>query len=162
MDASPALDIFDPTFVKDIFQDMAGKYWVNDFCSLGLANRWRELAIRAIRLPQGAAVCDLMTGTGEALPFLLKFIGSEGRVVAVDFSGRMLDQAHERIKCLGAGNVSLVEEGIFSCSLPDTSFDAVTCMFGAKLIPVLQWTAFAALIARLLRPGGRFILLELG
>ena len=70
-----SVDIFDQPFMKELFEDMAPNYWVNDFCSLGLANHWRRLAVRAIRMQPGAGVCDRATeavrcGGGAYLPKL--------------------------------------------------------------------------------------------
>ncbi len=158
----PALDIFDQVFVKSIFQRMSGKYWVNDFCSFGLTDHWRRRAINSLHLPQGASVCDLMTGTGESWSFILDAIGKQGQITAVDFSEEMLEVARERVRRLNFLNVTMVRSEIFSYSFPTHSFDAITCTFGAKLVPPWKWDDFAKLIASLLKPTGRFVLLELG
>jgi ubiquinone/menaquinone biosynthesis C-methylase UbiE len=72
----------------------------------------------------GAAVLDVGTGTGILVPFLLKKIGREGKLVCLDFSEQMLKMA--RAKGF-TGNIQFLCADIENSRLADNSFDAVVC-----------------------------------
>ena len=72
----------------------------------------------------GASVLDVGAGTGVFAPFLLKKIGSEGKLVCLDFAEEMLKIA--RAKGF-QGNISYLCADIENARLPDKSFDAVVC-----------------------------------
>jgi ubiquinone/menaquinone biosynthesis C-methylase UbiE len=72
----------------------------------------------------GAAVLDVGTGTGVLVPFLLKKIGREGKLVCLDFSEQMLKMA--RAKGF-TGNIQFLCADIENSRLADNSFDAVVC-----------------------------------
>jgi SAM-dependent methyltransferase len=99
--------------------------------------------------PPVEAVVDLCCGTGAALPFLRPRCR---RLVGVDFSRGMLDVAQAR----GIDGLELVHADVLELDM-ENAFDAATC-FGAfgHILPKDE-PRFAAVIHRLLRPGGRFV-----
>jgi ubiquinone/menaquinone biosynthesis C-methylase UbiE len=60
-------DIYDPAFVRDVFDRCSGKYIAFSYvCSMGFTERWRRQCVAALALPPGAQTgYDLMAGTGE-------------------------------------------------------------------------------------------------
>ena len=128
----------------------------------GLYRPYRGAAHAALRLGPGARVLDLACGTGQNLDGLLAAIGPAGRVVGVDVSPGMLGRARERVRRLGADDrVTLVEADATRLDADDVGgggFDGVLCTLGLTAMPAWQG-AFARSFG-LLRPGGRYVLLD--
>jgi len=163
MAAPLSADIYDPAFVKGVFDRCSGKYigfsW---FCSFGFTERWRRQCVAAMPGPPGAAPkgYDLMAGTGEVWPHLLKRWPQIGEIVAVDISTGMHDLAMERLHRHRAQKIAFIEDDVLASDLPDASADFVISTFGLKTFNPAQHERLAALIARVLRPGGSFSLIE--
>lgn len=98
-------------------------------------------------------VLEISVGTGRNLPLYPPDV----RITAVDISARMLDVARARAAELGC-NVDLQVGDAQELELPDASFDTVVCTLGLCSIPDAR--AAVAEMRRLLRPGGRVLLLE--
>jgi len=80
--------------------------------------------VKRLRLPKGAAVLDIGSGTGVLLPFLLEAIGPNGKVFALDFAEMMLSQARRK---LGSENVSFLLAEVDDIPLLSRNCDAVVC-----------------------------------
>lgn len=157
----PAFDPFDPAYVGGLFDAMSATYdRVNVVTSFGFSRRWRRQAVERLDPRPGDTVVDGMTGMGEGWRHLLPRIGPDGRVVAVDLSAGMLRGAMSERDRLGARNVELVHGDALAVPLPDGSADALLCLFGVKTLAPGQRARFAGEVARLLRPGGRFSIVE--
>jgi len=154
-------DLYDPAYVRSLFDEMSGSYErVNTITSFGFSRRWRRQAVELLAPRPGATVLDAMTGMGEGWRHLLRRIGPEGRIVAIDLSPGMLDGARrERDRHRGAA-IELREGDALATGLDDGSVDAVLCLFGVKTLSPDQQAAFAREIARVLRPAGRYALVE--
>lgn len=87
------------------------------------ASRLKAMIAR-LDIEAGATVLDVGTGTGVFVPYLLKKIGREGKIVCLDFSENMLKIA--RAKGF-TGNVQYLCADIENSRLPDKSFDTVVC-----------------------------------
>ena len=161
--APPPADIYDPAFVKGVFDRCSGKYirfsW---FCSFGFTERWRRQCVAAMPVPPGDAPkgYDLMAGTGEVWPHLLKRWPGIGEIVAVDISTGMHELAMDRLHRHRAQKIAFIEDDVLASDLPDASADFVVSTFGLKTFNASQHERLAALIARVLKPGGSFSLIE--
>jgi ubiquinone/menaquinone biosynthesis C-methylase UbiE len=156
-------DIYDPAFVKAVFDRCSGKYiafsWI---CSFGFTERWREQCVTALPEPPSATPTgyDLMAGTGEVWPHLLRRFQGLVSITAVDISSGMHQRALERLHRHRAQRITFIEDDILASALPAASADFVVSTFGLKTFAPEQHRRLAALIARLLRPGGVFSLIE--
>lgn len=157
-----APDIYDPTFVKEIFDRCSDKYIAFSYiCSIGFTERWRKQCVAALRLPASARVgYDLMAGTGEVWPHLLGTHPQVERIVAVDISSGMHLRALERLHAMRAHRIEFIEDDVLQSDLPSESADFVVSTFGLKTFNPDQHLRLAELTARVLKPGGRFAFIE--
>jgi len=147
------------TEVRGMFDRIAGVYdLMNSAMTAGLHHQWRRRAVDRAEVGPGSDALDVCCGTGDLTLELRRRIGPDGRVVGSDFSEPMLEIAREKAGEAGLG----VEFGwADALELPygDASFDAVTVGFGARNLADLDRGLRE--MARVLRPGGRLVILEI-
>jgi demethylmenaquinone methyltransferase / 2-methoxy-6-polyprenyl-1,4-benzoquinol methylase len=145
--------------VRGMFDRIAGVYDVmNSAMTAGLHHQWRQRAVDRAEVGPGSDALDVCCGTGDLAFELRRRIGPDGRVVGSDFSEPMLELARRKSGELGLP----VEFGwADALELPygDGSFDAVTIGFGARNLADLP--RGLSEMARVLRPGGRLVILEI-
>jgi len=143
-----------------MFDRIAGVYDVmNSAMTVGLHHRWRARAVDRAAVGPGDSALDVCCGTGDLALELARRVGPSGRVVGSDFSERMLDLARD--KPVPAGAAKPIFEWGDALSLPydDAGFDAVTVGFGVRNLSDLELGI--AEMARVLKPGGRLVVLEI-
>src|SRR5215207_8630859 len=145
--------------VRGMFDRIAGVYdLMNSAMTAGLHHEWRQRAVERAEVRRGSDALDVCCGTGDLALELRRQIGADGRVVGCDFSEPMLELARRK-----SGDEDLpVEFGwADALDLPygDASFDAVTIGFGARNLADLE--RGLAEMVRVLRPGGRLVILEI-
>lgn len=151
--ATPGAPGPDPDAVRSMFGRIAPTYDCgNAILSFGVHAAWKRRAVREAAVRQGALALDLATGTGD-LAFLLERKGA--RVVGVDLTRPMLDLA--RAKGTGPG---FVAGDATRLPVADASFDAATIAFGIR--NVADPVACLREMRRVVRPGGRVVVLEFG
>jgi len=156
-------DIYDPAFVRDLFDRCSGKYIAFSYaCSLGFTERWRRQCVELLRLPtdQPLQGYDLMAGTGEVWPHLLRAAPNIEAITAIDISAGMHKRALERLHVHRAHRISFIEDDALNSTLADESADFIVSTFGLKTFNADQHKTLAALVARVLKPGGTFALIE--
>jgi demethylmenaquinone methyltransferase/2-methoxy-6-polyprenyl-1,4-benzoquinol methylase len=137
-----------------MFDQVAPRYDIrNRLFSLNRDAAWRRRAARRANLRPGQTALDLCTGTGKLAHELLRYVGPKGRVIGVDFSPAMLERARQREPGveLRLGDVTHLTEA-------SASVDAVTIGFGLR--NVVDREAALREMFRVLRPGGRLVILE--
>lgn len=138
--------------VQRMFAEIAPTYdLLNGVMSLSLHGRWRTFAVSLLELRPEDTALDVCCGTGDFLALLRR----KGiRAAGIDFCLPMLDKAAEK---LGARPVSLGD----ACQLPVVSraVDAVTVGWGIRNVPDID--AAHREIVRVLKPGGRFVSLDM-
>jgi demethylmenaquinone methyltransferase/2-methoxy-6-polyprenyl-1,4-benzoquinol methylase len=157
------VDIYDPQYVKDVFDRCSGKYIAFSLvCSFGFTERWRRQCVDAMPAPAASRAhgYDLMAGTGEVWPHLLKRVSGIGSIVAVDISSGMHKRAMARLHSHRAHKIDFVEDDVLASGLPAESADFVISTFGLKTFNPGQHARLAALLARVLKPGGVFSMIE--
>ena len=136
--------------VRDMFDAIAPRYdLVNRVMTFRLDVRWRRDAVAALALPPGSNVLDLASGTGD----LCVDLATAGhRATSIDLSFGMLRADHS-----GAPRI---QADILRLPIIDGSVDGVTCGFALRNLVDLP--PFFAELARVVRPGGRIALLDVG
>lgn len=144
--------------VADMFDSISGKYdFLNHFLSLGIDIRWRKKAIKRLQDLQPRHILDIATGTGDFAIESLK-LGPE-KVIGVDISEGMLNVGREKMKKRGLSEIIDLQSGDSeNLQFEDNSFDAVIVAFGVRNFENLE--KGLAEMNRVLRPGGRAVILE--
>ena len=125
----------------------------------GYPQRTQRLqAVRALGLRPADTVVDMACGTGLNFPLLESVVGPDGRIVGVDLTDAMLDQAQDRIKANGWSNISLVQSDAADFDFP-AGVDAILSTYALSQVP--ECAAVIAHGAAALSPGGRWAVLDL-
>jgi demethylmenaquinone methyltransferase / 2-methoxy-6-polyprenyl-1,4-benzoquinol methylase len=141
--------------VEMMFDRIAGVYdRMNGLMTAGLHHRWRRRAADLAAVGPGDRALDVATGTGDLAIELARRVGGQGQVVGLDFSEAMLERA--RVKAPG---IRFERGDALALPYPDASFDAATVGFGARNFAELDQGL--AEMARVVRPGGRVVVLEI-
>lgn len=155
--------IYDPAFVKGVFDRCSDRYIAFSYvCSMGFTERWRRQCVEALPAPPGDAPTgyDLMAGTGEVWPHLLGRFPNMKSLTAVDISSGMHRRAMERLHAHRAHRIDFIEDDVLESALPDASADFLVSTFGLKTFDAAQHRRLARLVARVLKPGGSFAMIE--
>ncbi len=146
--------------VGRVFDSVAGRYDVmNDLMSFGVHRLWKRVAVEMSGVRAGQRVLDLASGTGDMTVKFSSLVGEQGRVVSSDINGAMLGTGRDRQLDRGiAGNIDYVQANAEQLPFADNYFDAVMIAFGLRNV-TNKLSALTAM-QRVLRPGGRVIVLE--
>ncbi len=150
------------TRVRGVFDSVAARYdLMNDVLSFGLHRAWKAYTVAVADVRPGMQVLDLAGGTGDLARAFAKRAGPSGRVVLTDINQAML----------GVGRDRLLDEGLalpttgcdaehlpFATGTAQAGFDLVSVAFGLRNMTHKE--AALAAMARVLKPGGRLLVLE--
>jgi demethylmenaquinone methyltransferase/2-methoxy-6-polyprenyl-1,4-benzoquinol methylase len=137
-----------------MFDRVARRYdLINTVLSGGTDGGWRRRAARETGLAAGGSALDVACGSGRLTAELAKRAGRGGRVVGLDFSAQMLEVARRHYPTL-----EFIEGDALELPFDSASFDAATISFGLRNLadPVRGLRE----MARVVRPGGRTVVLE--
>jgi demethylmenaquinone methyltransferase / 2-methoxy-6-polyprenyl-1,4-benzoquinol methylase len=141
--------------VRAMFDRIARVYDVmNSVMTAGLDQRWRERAADLARVVPGGRALDVACGTGDLAIELARRVAPSGEVIGADFSEAMLERAREK-----SAGVRWEWANALELPYPDDGFDAATVGFGARNFSDLD--RGLAEMARVVRPGGRVVVLEI-
>ena len=145
--------------VQTMFDRIAGRYdLMNSVMSAGLHHRWRARAVELAQVERGSRALDVCCGTGDLALALKDAVGPDGEVVGLDFSESMLEHARAKTAERGA-EVSYVHGNALELPFEDGRFDAATVGFGIR--NVVDLPRALAELRRVVRPGGRVVVLEI-
>jgi len=144
--------------VRGVFDSVASKYdLMNDLMSMGLHRAWKAYTVAVANLRDGDNVLDIAGGTGDLARAFARKVGQRGTVVHTDINEAMLRQGRDRLLDDGLVLPTLVCDAE---TLPFASgrFDLVSVAFGLR--NMTHKDRALAEMARVLRPGGRLLVLE--
>jgi demethylmenaquinone methyltransferase/2-methoxy-6-polyprenyl-1,4-benzoquinol methylase len=146
--------------VAEVFHSVASKYDVmNDFMSMGVHRLWKKYTIETSGVRPGHRVLDLAGGTGDLAKAFSKKVGPRGQVVLSDINASMLAEGRSRMIDAGvSNNMEFVQANAQTLPFPDNHFNLVTIAFGLR--NVTDKDAALRSILRVLKPGGRLLVLE--
>src|SRR5258706_3741843 len=145
----------DPRRIKSMFGSIAGRYdRANTVMSAGVHHLWRRRAVRWSGAKEGDAVLDCATGTGDLAIAFKKAVGN-GRVVGTDFTPEMIALARQKSR-----DITFDVADVTALPFDDDTFDIASISFGIRNVG--DPAKGIAEMARVVRPGGRVIVLEFG
>ena len=144
--------------VAGVFDAVVDRYdLMNDLMSAGLHRWWKRFAVEQSMTRPGECVLDVAGGTGDLARLFAQRVGAAGRVVITDINGPMLRRGRDRL--LDAGLiVPTAQCDAEKLPFADATFDCVSVAFGLR--NMTHKDAALAEMTRVLRPGGRLLVLE--
>ncbi len=144
--------------VRGVFDSVANKYDVmNDLMSMGLHRLWKTYAIAASGVREGNKVLDIAGGTGDLAEAFAARVGPTGTVVHTDINEAMLSTGRDRLLNKGLALPTTLCDAE-KLPFPAETFDIVTVAFGLR--NMTHKDAALAEMCRVLKPGGRLLVLE--
>jgi demethylmenaquinone methyltransferase/2-methoxy-6-polyprenyl-1,4-benzoquinol methylase len=146
--------------VGAVFDSVASRYdLMNDLMSGGMHRLWKRFTLARARVRPGERALDLATGSGDLAAGLARAMGERGYLVASDINASMLARGRDRLIDAGYGaRIGFVQADAQYLPFPDRHFHCVTIGFGLR--NVTDQARALAEMARVLRPGGRLVILE--
>lgn len=146
--------------IHAMFDQVAAKYDItNTILSGGIHHLWRKRAVKMSSPQKGDSVLDCATGTGDLAIEFKRAVGDSGRVIGTDFNANMLSTAPDKAKRLGL-DIEFSVADVQHLPYPEGTFDVASISFGIRNVenPILGLSE----IYRVLKPGGRLVVLEFG
>lgn len=146
--------------IQQMFGAIAPRYdFLNHLLSFGIDKRWRRTAVRLIKGPEGGRILDVATGTGDLALEIASSTPDSLRITGADFSAEMVSIGEQ--KAAASPYASRMDFKVAPCEdlpFPASTFDSVTIAFGIR--NVVDRRLGLAEMWRVLKPGGRMIILE--
>ena len=145
--------------VGGVFSSVAERYdLMNDLMSLGLHRLLKRITVEMSGVRQGHNVLDLAGGTGDFSVHYAPLVGSSGKVVLADINRAMTERGRDRLLDEGLVDVAVCQANAEQLPFATGSFDCVTIGFGLR--NVTDKDRALREMHRVLRPGGRLLVLE--
>ena len=151
----------DPVAVEATFSSVAPRYdLANHWLSGGIDYYWRHRLVKLAQKNKPTDILDLATGSGDVLFALRKGLGDKVNLTGLDFCEPMLEQARAKrtVRGLGDATNQFLHGDCLNLPFEDQSFDLITIAFGLRNLA--DRGKGLAEMERVLRPGGRLIILE--
>jgi demethylmenaquinone methyltransferase/2-methoxy-6-polyprenyl-1,4-benzoquinol methylase len=146
--------------IREMFDAIAPRYdLLNRLLSLGIDRRWRAFAVAQLRVPEGAWVLDVASGTGDVALAIAERTPDSVRIVSEDFTQGMLVHGRRKIEQSPYRHrIVQVNAPCEAMPHPAGLFAGVTIAFGIR--NVVDRSAGLREMHRVLAPGGRAVILE--
>ncbi|MCS6807883.1 MAG: bifunctional demethylmenaquinone methyltransferase/2-methoxy-6-polyprenyl-1,4-benzoquinol methylase UbiE [Bacteroidota bacterium] len=146
--------------VRTMFARIAPRYDVgNNVLSFGIHHYWRQAVVRYVGAQPGMSVLDCATGTGDLAIAFKRAVGSTGTVIGTDFCAEMMQTAPSKARKSG---LDIRFEIADAMCLPyaNNTFDIASIAFGIRNVDEPMQALRE--MARVVRPGGKVVVLEFG
>jgi len=146
--------------VGQVFHSVAAKYdLMNDLMSMGIHRLWKRYTIELSAARPGQTILDIAGGTGDLTMKFSRLVGKTGKVFLADINASMLHVGRDKLLDKGyAQNIEYVQANAEDLPFEDNSFDCITISFGLRNVTDKQKALES--MARVLKPGGRLLILE--
>ncbi|CAJ2377682.1 MAG: bifunctional 2-octaprenyl-6-methoxy-1,4-benzoquinone methylase and S-adenosylmethionine:2-DMK methyltransferase [Arenicellales bacterium IbO2] len=146
--------------VGEVFRSVASRYdLMNDLMSFGAHRLWKRFAASQSALRRGDCALDVAGGSGDMARRLARQVGADGMVALADINAAMLEVGRDKMIDAGlCGNIAYARCDAEKLCFADGAFDCVSIAFGLRNVTRME-DALASM-RRVLRPGGRLLLLE--
>jgi demethylmenaquinone methyltransferase/2-methoxy-6-polyprenyl-1,4-benzoquinol methylase len=146
--------------VREVFDSVASNYdLMNDLMSLGAHRVWKSFTLARTGLRPGDTALDVAGGTGDLTAGMARQVGPDGHVFHTDINAAMLQEGSDRLLDQGlSANITSLQVDAEQLPFAANSMNCVTIGFGLRNVTDKQ----AALneMARVIKPGGRLLVLE--
>ena len=146
--------------IQQMFGTIAPRYdFLNRMLSFGIDRRWRKKAVRLLKYREGARILDVATGTGDVALEIARTTPPSVKITGADFCREMVDLG--QLKAAQSPYAGRIDFKVAPCEdlpFPNETFDSITIAFGIR--NVVDRKLGLAEMWRVLRPGGRMIILE--
>jgi demethylmenaquinone methyltransferase/2-methoxy-6-polyprenyl-1,4-benzoquinol methylase len=146
----------------EVYESIPPNYdLINHLFTGGMDIRWRKKAAKETVASLPKAVLDICCGTGDLSLSVSKLAGKDAKVTGLDFSRPMLDVAVKKAQKAGL-DITFVTGDIAAIPFPDNSFDSMCIGFGFRNLTYKNEKSaqYISEILRVLKPGGRFVIVE--
>ena len=146
--------------VGEVFTSVASRYDImNDLMSAGIHRLWKRFTVEVSAVRKSHRVLDLAGGTGDLAAKFSRLVGDQGEVILSDINQSMLATGRDKQTDLGnTGNISYVLGDAQYLPFQSNYFDCVTIGFGLRNVTDKDLALRS--ILRVLKPGGRLLVLE--
>jgi ubiquinone/menaquinone biosynthesis methyltransferase len=149
----------EPTAVRELFEEIAPRYdQLNDLLSLGLHRHWKRVVLSRLAPRPGERFVDLCCGTGDLALLLAAALRPGGEVVGLDAAAAPLALARQRASAQPWLPVRWLQGDALATGLPSHAADGAAMAYGLRNLA--DPAAGLAELHRLLRPGGRAVVLD--
>jgi demethylmenaquinone methyltransferase/2-methoxy-6-polyprenyl-1,4-benzoquinol methylase len=149
--------------LQDIFTDVPPKYdLINRLFTLRMDERWRKKAVRECLKGEPDKILDLCCGTGDLALRMARQANWDCEITGVDFSPTMLELARQKLKKQGGREVGFIFGDVADLPFETDSFDTAGISFAFRNLTFENpdTPKFLAEIYRVVRPGGKFVIVE--
>lgn len=146
--------------IQQMFGTIAPRYdFLNRLLSFGIDRRWRTKAVQLLKYQEGSRILDVATGTGDVALEIARTTPSSVQIVGADFCPEMVELGQAKVaESPYANRITLRVAPCEDLPFPDNTFDSITIAFGIR--NVVDRRLGLAEMWRVLKPGGRIIILE--
>lgn len=146
--------------IQQMFGAIAPRYdFLNRLLSFGVDRRWRKKAVRLLKYREGSRILDVATGTGDVALEIARSTPSSVKITGADFCREMVELGEQKVaESPYAGRIDFKVAPCEDLPFAADTFDSITIAFGIR--NVVDRKLGLAEMWRVLKPGGRMIILE--